>query len=137
MRTRVGLAIALAGVAAMTALWPAAAWADGRPGGKAVIQTGNGTLGSPFKLKSMHDDNNVGEEFEITPGAAGVGQTWSITFADNGLVFLQATQTATSTGIRETAMTPNQAGTQHMTAHAVNQVTGEVVDAAVDLPALS
>ena len=49
---------------------------------------------------------------------------------------MQTTQVATATGIREVAMTANQGGTQHMTAHAVDQVTGEVVDGAVDLPPL-
>ena len=129
-----GVAVALGAV-----VMPTASWASGRPGGQPVRQTGVGTLGSPFSLKSMHDDNNgmqvVGEEFEITP-SNGVGQTWSITFADNGTVFVQTTQVATATGIREVAMTANQAGTQHMTAHAVDQVTGEVVDGAVDLPPL-
>lgn len=48
--------------------------------------------------------------------------------------FFTGTRVATTTGIREVQATANQPGTQHMTSHAVNQDTGEVVDGAVDLP---
>ena len=116
------------------------AWASGRPGGPAVTNSGTGTLGSAWKLKSMHDDANgaqiVGEEFEIAPVGGGVGQTWTITFADNGVVFFTGTQVATATGIRVVESTANQPGIQHMTAYAVDQDTGEVVDGSVDLPPL-
>lgn len=106
--------------------------------GPAVTTSGVGTLGTAFKLKSMHDDDGpggsfvVGEEFEIFTQVAG--QVWTITFADNGLVFFNADDVATATGIREVHPTPNQPGTQHMTAHAVNHTTGEVIDAFVDVP---
>lgn len=143
MRFRKTLSMVLvtgAATATLSLIGAPGAWASGRAGGPAVTNSGHGTLGSPWKLKSMHDDLNgkqiVGEEFEITP-VNGVGQTWTITFADNGLVFFTGTQVATTTGIREVQSTANQPGTQHMTAHAVNQTTGEVVDGAVDLPPLA
>jgi hypothetical protein len=112
--------------------------ASGRPCGPPVSTSGVGTLGTSFKLKSMHDDDGpggslvVGEEFEIFTQV--VGQVWTITFADNGLVFFQADDPATPTGIREVHPTPNQPGTQHMTVHAVNHTTAEVIDAFVDVP---
>ena len=52
----------------------------------------------------------------------------------NGTVFFTGNDVATATGIREVHPTANQPGTQHLTAHAVNQVTGEVIDGAVDVP---
>ncbi len=132
--------VAGAATASLSLFVAQGAWASGRPGGQPVTASGTGTLGSPWTLKSMHDDLNgaqiVGEEFEIFP-VNGVGQTWRITFADNGVVFFTGTDVATATGIREVHSTANQAGTQHMTAHAVNQNTGEVIDGAVDLPPLA
>jgi hypothetical protein len=99
---------------------------------------GVGTLGTSWTLKSKHDDDGpggsfvVGEEFEIATQV--VGQVWTITFADNGLVFFNADDVATAAGIREVHPTANQRGTiQHMTAHAVNHATGEVIDGAVDV----
>ena len=99
---------------------------------------GVGSLGTPWTLKSMHDDDGpggtfvVGEEFEINTQV--VGQTWTITFADNGKVFFTGTDVSTATGIREVHPTANQPGTnQHMTVHAVNAATGEVIDGAVDV----
>lgn len=143
MRGRKTLSMVLvagAAAASLSLIGAQGAWASGRPGGQPVTASGTGTLGSPWTLKSMHDDLNgaqiVGEEFEIFP-VNGVGQTWTITFADNGLVFFTGTQVATTAGIREVHSTANQPGTQHMTAHAVNQNTGEVVDGAVDLPPLA
>jgi hypothetical protein len=143
MRGKKTLSLALVAAAATASLSlfvAQGAWASGRPGGQPVTASGTGTLGSPWTLKSMHDDLNgaqiVGEEFEIFP-VNGVGQTWTITFADNGVVFFTGTDVATATGIREVHSTANQPGTQHMTAHAVNQNTGEMVDGAVDLPPLA
>jgi hypothetical protein len=99
---------------------------------------GVGSLGTSWTLKSMHDDDGpggtfvVGEEFEIATQVAN--QVWTITFADNGLVFFTADDTSTVTGIREVHPTANQPGTnQHMTVHAVNHTTGEVIDGAVDV----
>src|SRR5689334_6178268 len=66
---------------------------------------GVGSLGTSWTLKSMHDDDGpggtfvVGEEFEIATQVAN--QVWTITFADNGLVFFTADDTSTVTGIRE------------------------------------
>lgn len=98
---------------------------------------GVGTLGTGWTLKSKHDDDGpggsfvVGEEFEIHTNVAG--QVWTITFADNGNVFFTGDDVSTVTGIREQHPTANIPGTiQHMTAHAVNHTTGEVIDAAVD-----
>lgn len=99
---------------------------------------GSGTLGTGWTLKSKHDDDGpggsfvVGEEFEIFTEV--VGQVWTITFADNGMVFFTGDDVATATGIREQHATANHPGViQHMTAHAVNHSTGEVIDAAVDV----
>lgn len=116
----------------------APAAAQGRPCGPPSMTTGTGTLGSPFTLKSMYDDDGpggivvVGEEFEINTQAAG--QVWTVTFTYNGTVFFNADSTSTAAGIREVHPTPYKGGTSHMTAHAVSKVTGEVVDGFVDLP---
>jgi hypothetical protein len=85
----------------------------------------------------MYDDNSagavvIGEEFEINTNVAG--QAWAITFADNGTAFFSGNVTSTGTGVREVQMTLYPGGTSHMTAHAVNQQTGEVVDGGVTLP---
>ncbi|MEV6603166.1 hypothetical protein [Kutzneria sp. NPDC051319] len=115
-----------------------AAASHGRPCGPGVMASGVGSLGTPWTLKSKHDDDGpggifvVGEEFEINTRV--VGEVWTITFADNGKVFFTGTDVATATGIRELHPTPNQPGvTQHMTVHAVDQATGEVIDGSVDV----
>ncbi|MGV9294803.1 hypothetical protein [Amycolatopsis sp. NPDC003676] len=99
---------------------------------------GAGSMGTSWTLKSKHDDDGpggsfvVGEEFEIHTNVPG--QVWSITFADNGQIFFTGDDVSTATGIREQHPTANHPGTnQHMTAHAVNHTTGEVIDAAVDV----
>jgi hypothetical protein len=134
---RVALATLVA-AATLGGLSAPAALASGRPGGQPVTASGQGSLGSQWKLKSMHDDANgqqiVGEEFEINGGA---GQVWDVTFADNGTVFFSGAVTATAQGLRVNASTPNQVGTQTMSAHAVNETTGEVVDGSVALPPLA
>jgi hypothetical protein len=62
------------------------------------------------------------------------GQVWQVTFADNGAIFFDQPSTATAAGIREVHAAPNQPGTQHMTVHATNSLTGELIDAFVDVP---
>jgi hypothetical protein len=109
----------------------------GRPCGPAATANGTGSQGSPWTLKSMYDDNSagavvVGEEFEINTQVAG--QVWAVTFTRNGTAFFNGDVTSTTAGVREVQMTLYTGGTSHMTAHAVNQQTGEVVDGAVDLP---
>lgn len=136
------LALAAAtGAAALTVgvIAAPAANASGRPCGSAVATSGMGSLGTPFTLKSMYDDDGatpgavvVGEEFEINTEA--VGQTWQLTFSDNGIVFFTGTDVSTATGIREVRMTPAQPGTQTMKAIAINQADGETIMATVTLP---
>lgn len=116
-----------------------AANASGRPCGQASSISGTGSDGTPFTLKSMYDDDGptpgvvvVGEEFEINTEA--VGQTWTITYSDNGTVFLNDTQVSTATGIREQGMTTAQPGTQTMVAKAVNLGNGETIVGTVQLP---
>lgn len=99
--------------------------------------TGTGTLGTPWLLKAMYDRNAasavvIGVEFEINTAVAG--QVWAVTFADNGTAFFSSNVTSTATGVREVLMTPYPGGTSHVTVHAVNQQTGEVIDGAVTLP---
>jgi hypothetical protein len=108
----------------------------GRPCGRAVSTSGPGSLGTPWTLKSMHDDNAagmpvVGEEFEIDTPA---GQVWQITFADNGTVFFSGTVTAPAGGIVVNAMTADQGGTQIMSAQATDAATGETISGSVPLP---
>jgi hypothetical protein len=126
---------------ALSAAGTPGAWAS--HGKKVEASTsGVGTLNSPWTLKSALDDANgvltVGEEFEINTSANtppdAVGQPWTVTFAQNGQVFLTDTQSTAATGIREAKMTPRQTEPLHMSVHAVNLVTGEVIDGAVDLP---
>jgi hypothetical protein len=112
----------------------------GRPGGPPVQASGTGSLGTGWTLKSMHDDapgvgQVVGEEFEID---APPGQTWIVTFDDNGVIFLDhAPEVTVAGGVTINAMTANQAGTQVMHATAVSTTTGETIDASVSLPALA
>lgn len=127
----------LAAGAIGTVLSFAAPASASRPCGPGVSTSGVGSLGSAYTLKSKHDDDGpggslvVGEEFEIGVPA---GQVWRVTFADNGVVFFDQPSTATATGIREVHAAPNQPGTQHMTVHSVSALTGEVIDAFVDVP---
>ncbi|MEU0793185.1 hypothetical protein ABZ342_24185 [Amycolatopsis sp. NPDC005961] len=106
--------------------------------GPTYEQDKSGSLGTPFTLKSKHDDDGpggsfvVGEEFEIHTNVAG--QTWTITFADNGLVFFTGDDVSTTMGIREQHATANQPGvTQHMTADALNHTTGETIHGFLDV----
>jgi hypothetical protein len=109
----------------------------GRPCGTATATAGNGTLGSPFTLKSMYDDDGavpgvvVGEEFEINTEA--IGQHWTVQLADNGFVFFSQNLISDAAGIKGMSMTPAQPGNQVMTAHAVNTDNGEIVDGTVTL----
>jgi hypothetical protein len=145
MRMKSAAALLAASAAAVLTLaaGPAAFAKDGgggggRPGGPPVTAAGTGSLGSAWTLKSMHDDaagaQIVGEEFEINGNA---GDTWAVTFADNGTTFFTGNEVATSAGITVNSSTANLAGDQTMTAHAVNQQTGEVVNGSVTLPPLS
>jgi hypothetical protein len=128
------------GVLALTMVNGANATTLSRRCGPTFEADGHGTLGTTWTLKSKHDDDGpggsfvVGEEFEIHTNVAG--QLWTITFADNGNVFFTGDDVSTVTGIRELHPTANIPGTnQHMTAHAVNHTTGEVIDAeVVDTP---
>lgn len=143
MRRTFMAGILVAGAIGSTLAFAGPASASGRPCGPGVSTSGFGTLGSAYTLKSKHDDDGpggtlvVGEEFEINVPA---GQVWQVTFADNGTVFFDqpsTSQPATSTtpaGIREVHAAPNQPGTQHMTVHAVSNLTGETIDAFVDVP---
>jgi hypothetical protein len=150
MRLRIlgsGLAIAAAAIATTVVAGPDAyashgggdGGGGGRPCGTATATSGVGTLGSAFTLKSMYDDDDdgaapgvvVGEEFEID--TAAVGQQWTVQLADNGVVFLDQTETSDAAGIKGMSMTPAQPGNQVMTAHAVNTDNGEIVDGTVTL----
>jgi hypothetical protein len=113
----------------------------GRPGGQPVKKDGFGSLGTPWHLKSMHDDNDatgaqiVGEEFEID---APDPQNWTITLTD-GKVSFPFTETIGADSLTVNGMTANQPGTQHMTASATDSVTHETItpdNAFVDLPPL-
>ena len=108
----------------------------GRKLGPAVSTSGTGTLGSPWTLKSQHDDDGpglvAGEEFQINTPA---GHVWTVTLADNGTPFFSQDVTADATGLKAMSKAADTGTDQHMTAHAVDKATGEVVDGAVDLPA--
>ncbi|MCL9759885.1 hypothetical protein [Frankia sp. AiPa1] len=111
---------------------------SGRPGGPAVKTEGVGSLGSHWTLKSQHDDDGpgpvAGEEFEIDTPA---GHVWTVTFADNGIVFFDHVDvTATATGLRAMSKAPDQGIDQIMSVHAVDRGTGEVIDGSVKLPAI-
>ncbi|MCM3882486.1 hypothetical protein [Frankia sp. R82] len=108
----------------------------GRRLGPAVSTEGVGSLGSTWTLKSQHDDDGpglvAGEEFEI---ATPAGHIWTVTFADNDIVFLDHVDvTATATGLRTMGKAPDQGIDQIMSVHAVDRATGEVIDGSVDLP---
>jgi hypothetical protein len=109
----------------------------GRRLGPAVNTSGTGTLGSPWTLKSQHDDDGpglvAGEEFQINTPA---GHVWTVTLAGNGTPFFSQDVTADATGLTAMSKAADTGTDQHMTAHAVDKATGEVVDGAVDLPAL-
>jgi hypothetical protein len=146
MRRSSALALLTAGAALSLSLTAAPAFAKGggdgggggggRPCGPAVSTSGTGSLGSPWTLKSMHDDNAagmpiVGEEFEINTPA---GQTWTVTFADDGTTFFSGNEVAPAGGIVVNSSTANLAGTQTMSVTAVNPATGETISGSVALP---
>jgi hypothetical protein len=109
----------------------------GRPGGPAVSTSGVGSLGSPWTLKSQHDDDGpgpvVGEEFEIKTPA---GHVWNVTFADNGVVFFHGDVTATATGLLAMAKAPDQGIDQTMSVVALDEGTQETIGGQVVVPAL-
>jgi hypothetical protein len=148
MRFRKTLSMVLvagAATATLSLIGSTAAFAQGGDGGggggrrlgPAVSTSGTGTLGSPWTLKSQHDDDGpgpvVGEEFQINTPA---GHVWTVTLADNGTPFFSQDVTADATGLLAMSKTADLGIDQHMSAHAVDKATGEVVDGAVDLPAL-
>jgi hypothetical protein len=133
---------ATATVLAVGSLSAVPAMAQGAAGAQpcisSAVASGTGTLGSPWALKSMYlgapgGSVTVVEEFEISAPAAG--QVWAVTFAVNGAAFFTGDVTSTTTGVAEVQRTPYHGGPSHVSAHAVNQQTGEVADGAVDLPA--
>jgi hypothetical protein len=129
-------AVALSMLAAPAAFAQGGGGGGGRKLGPAVSTSGTGTLGSPWTLKSQHDDDGpglvAGEEFEINTPA---GHVWTVTLADNGKPFFSQDVTADATGLKAMSKAADTGTDQHMTAHAVDKATGEVVDGAVDLPA--
>jgi hypothetical protein len=129
-------AVALSMLAAPAAFAQGGGGGGGRNLGPAVSTSGTGTLGSPWTLKSQHDDDGpglvAGEEFEINTPA---GHVWTVTLADNGTPFFSQDVTADATGLKAMSKAADTGTDQHMTAHAVDKATGEVVDGAVDLPA--
>jgi hypothetical protein len=130
-------AVALSMLAAPAAFAQGGSGGGGRKLGPAVSTSGTGTLGSPWTLKSQHDDDGpglvAGEEFEINTPA---GHVWTVTLADNGNPFFSQDVTADATGLKAMSKAADTGTDQHMTAHAVDKATGEVVDGAVDLPAI-
>jgi hypothetical protein len=112
-------------------LAPSAAFASGRPGGDPVTADGKGSLGTPWTLKSQHDDDGpgpvVGEEFEINTEV--VGDVWDVTYTDNGIVTFTGQFVSTATGVRVQHASPDLGGTQQLAAHAVDETTGEVIEA--------
>ncbi len=107
----------------------------GRRLGPPVSTSGVGSLGSPWTLKSQHDDDGpglvAGEEFEITTPA---GHVWAVTLADNGVPFFSQDVTADATGLKAMSKAPDQGIDQIMSVHAVDAGTHEVIDGSVDLP---
>jgi hypothetical protein len=133
------IAVVALGAAALTLVIGGSAEASAQVCPPSPISVGVGTLGTPWVLKGLVDVNGpggtpvVGAEFAINTQVAG--QVWSITFADDGVVFFTADDVSTATGIREARSTAEQPGTvQHLTVHAVNDTTGETIDGAVDVP---
>lgn len=145
MRMRIPAAVAAAGALALSSVIVSVA--DGSPAfasrrcGPASSNSGTGSQGTPWTLKSMYDDDGpqpghlvVGEEFEIN--TQGAGQHWTVTFLDNGKVFFtNPDDVSTLTGIREVHMNPAVHNTvENMTAQATRHDTGEVINATVVLP---
>ena len=103
--------------------------ASGRPCGPGVSTNGVGTLGSPYTLKSKHDDDGpggslvVGEEFEIK---VPLGQVWQVTFADNGNTY--PASSATTTGPASVTLTCS-GGNQKINISSGNQLTYTLVSA--------
>jgi hypothetical protein len=129
-------ALAIGSLSAVPAMAQGAG--GGQPCSPGAIASGNGTQGTPWALKSMYARNAAGavtvaEEFQVSTSVAG--QVWAVTFAVNGTAFFTADVTSAASGVREAQMTPYHGGASHVTAHAVNEQTGEVADGAVDLPA--
>lgn len=142
----VGAALGTAAIATAVFMGPSAyasgggGGGGGRPCGPTHMASGNGSLGTPWTLKSKYDDDGaqpgvvVGEEFQIKTQIAG--QQWHVQLADNGLVFFDKVLPSATAGITAMSNTPDQGGVdQHMTATATNLQTGEVIDnAEITLP---
>ncbi|MEO8625330.1 MAG: hypothetical protein ABI452_01390 [Candidatus Limnocylindrales bacterium] len=115
-------AFSLALLAGAAVTMPAAIAAKGT----AVIQTGNCSAASDWKLKVKPDNGAIEVEFEVDQNR--VGKTWNVTLKHNGNVFWsgQKVTKAPSGSFTVHKMTGNAAGTDTFTARATNRVTGEV-----------
>jgi len=137
---RAALVIGAVGVALNAWAAPGAEAALRPPGG--FVQTGSGTLGTPWLLKvawsAVNGHQTVREQFEIQTSANtppdGIGQPWHVVLAENGVVVLDDVRATTPTNVIEGVAAHAFAGSLHLTVHADNQVTGETIDAAGDVP---
>jgi hypothetical protein len=101
--------------------------------GGGVTVNGKCTASSTSKLKLKADDRGIETEFEVDQNR--VGQHWTVSIKDNGIVVARAsaTTTAPSGSFTVRRLIPNRAGTDKVTASAKNVATGETCSATASL----
>ena len=114
---KTGTAIAL--LAVVGAPLALADSASAKGGGTAVQSTGAYTGGGTFKLKAKHDSGRIQVEYEVDTNK--VGQVWTVTLTDNGVVVYQgANKTVAPSGsFTVSRLIADRAGTDTIRAHAV------------------
>lgn len=90
-----------------------------------VVRRGGCSAGSDWKVKLGPRSSRIETEFEVDSNR--VGQVWSVRIAHNGLtVFAGSRATLAPSGsFTVRTVVPNRAGTDSITATAVNRATGE------------
>jgi len=94
--------------------------------GSAVIETGNCSAASDWRLKVKPEDGKLELEFEVDQNK--VGKTWNVVLKHNGNKFWsgQKTTKAPSGSFTVHKLTNNAPGTDSFSGRATNPATGEV-----------
>jgi hypothetical protein len=110
---------------------PGVAGASHGGGGKTAAGTCSASSTSKIKVKA--DNGRIETEFEVDQNV--VGDTWKVKLSDNGSVVArgQRTTVAPSGSFTFRRLIPNLAGTDHVSATAMNLSTGETCSASISL----
>jgi hypothetical protein len=102
-------------------------------GGGAITHAGVCSANSTSKIKIKPDNGKIEVEFEVDQNRNN--RTWHVVLKDNGTVFFSGNRTthAPSGSFSVSKLVANGAGTDKITARAVNLTSGEVCRASASL----